>query len=33
MWLKALAGTTAAVIAVLNAWFLIQMAPGFLHSK
>jgi len=33
IWLKALAGTTAAVIAVLNAWFLIQMAPGFLHSK
>ncbi|HTF45247.1 MAG TPA: Nramp family divalent metal transporter [Terriglobales bacterium] len=33
IWLQALAGTTAAVIVVLNAWFLIQMAPGFLHSK
>jgi manganese transport protein len=32
-WLKALAWTTAAVIAVLNAWFLIQMVPGSLHSK
>jgi manganese transport protein len=33
LWLKALAWTTAAVIAVLNAWFLIQMAPGLVHSK
>ena len=33
IWLQALAGTTAAAIVVLNAWFLIQMAPGFLHSK
>jgi manganese transport protein len=33
IWLKTLAWTTAAVIAVLNAWFLIQMAPGLLHSK
>jgi manganese transport protein len=32
-WLKILAWITAAVIVVLNAWLLIQMAPGFLLSK
>jgi manganese transport protein len=32
-WLKTLAWITASVIVVLNAWFLIQMAPGFLSSK
>jgi manganese transport protein len=32
-WTKILAWTTATVIALLNVWWLIQMANQFLHTK
>ncbi len=32
-WLKTLAWITAGLIAVLNAWWLVQFVPGFFHSK
>jgi manganese transport protein len=32
-WLKILSWTTAGIIAVLNAWFLLQMALGFLRTR
>ena len=32
-WVKTLSWTVAGSIAILNAWLLIQMASGFLHSQ